>query len=99
MVNQTAYICRVLVFSLVLTAFASPVVAESVNSSHEGNAFTWALLPGFERPSAQYWGMGIAGSRHRADPRFLMKPVYEHADGRDSVTEPVLVDNLLRYRF
>ena len=99
MVNQTAYICRVLVFSLVLTAFASPVVAESVNSSREGNAFTWALLPGFERPSAQYWGMGIAGSRNRADPRFLMKPVYEHADGRGSVTEPVLVDNLLRYRF
>jgi hypothetical protein len=99
MVNQTAYIFQVLVYSLVLTAFASPVVAESANSSREGNAFTWALLPGFERPSAQYWGMSIAGSRHRADPRFLMKPVHEHADGRDSVTEPVLVDNLLRYRF
>ena len=99
MINQTAYIYRILICSMALTALASPAVAESVDSSREGNAFTWALLPGFERPSIQYWRLGIADSHHRADPRFLLKPVYEHTDGRVGVAEPVLVDNLLRYRF
>ena len=99
MVNQTAYIYRVLVFSLAFIAFAPPAVAESTNTSRDANAFTQALMPGFVHPSRQFLVPGFAEYSRRPEPRFSLKPVDEEAVGRSFLSEPVIVDNLLRFHF
>jgi hypothetical protein len=99
MTKQPAYFYRMLVLSLMFTVSSVLEADDRLTAPQVGNAFTHALLPGFARPSLQNWASGLAGSSSRIDPRFLLKPVDEHAGGIGVTAEPVVVDNLLRYRF
>jgi hypothetical protein len=99
MIKQPVYIYGMLMISMSFTAFSTSAAGVTVTSPQSGNVFTRALLPGFTRSSLQSRMSAIAESSRRSDPRFSLKPVAEHAGGSDAIAEPVVVDNLLRFRF